>query len=94
MGRSAWAQIKLSKNFNVNVYRRGLIVLIFSLSLSSLIILLIAYIYINEPERDYYATSGIAPPVKLKSMPTPNMSSQPLLNPDPPTDNEQRVIPQ
>lgn len=94
MGRSVWAQIKLSKNFNVNVYRRGLSFLIVALLISVLITVLIAYIYLNEPERDYYATSGVAPPIKLQSMPTPNMSSQPLLAPDPPTDDGQRVIPQ
>ena len=94
MGRSTWAQIKLSKHFNVNVYRRALSVLIFSLLLSVLIIILISYMYLHEPERDYYATSGITPPIKLQSRATPNMTSQPLLGADPPMDDEQRAIPQ
>jgi intracellular multiplication protein IcmM len=94
MSRSTWAQIKLRRYFNVNVYRRGLTVLIGSLLLSVLMTIVIAYMYLNEPERDYYATSGIAPPVKLQPMVTPNMTTQPMLKSDPEMDDEQRVIPQ
>jgi intracellular multiplication protein IcmM len=94
MSRSTWAQIKLHKNFNVNIYRVGLSFLIFSVVLSILLGLCISYIYLNEPERDFYATSGITPPVKLESMFVPNMSSNSLLDADPPADNGQRLIPQ
>lgn len=94
MSREAWSLIKHNKNFNVHVYRRGLIVLIISICLSCIFAGLMFYIYVNLPERDYYATSGITPPIKLKSMPTPNESSEPLLEADPPTDDTPRVIPQ
>ncbi|BCA94122.1 phosphoesterase [Legionella antarctica] len=94
MSRETWALIKHKKNFNVHVYRRGLFLVMISLSLSSIIGLLMFYIYINEPERDYYATSGITPPIKLKPMLAPNASSNALLPPDPPTDDVQRFIPQ
>lgn len=94
MSREAWLLIKRNKNFNVNIYRGGLVALICSLLVSSIIGGSIFYIYLHQPERDYYATSGVTPPVKLKSMPTPNESSVPLLEPDPPTDNVPRVIPQ
>lgn len=94
MSRESWALIKQNKNFNVHIYRRGLILLLISLGLNCGLVVLIYYIHIHEPERDFYATSGIAPPVQLKPMLTPNMSSEPLLEPDPPNDNLQRVIPQ
>lgn len=94
MSRETWALIKCKKNFNVHVYRRGLFLIIISLLLNVIIGLLMFYIYVNEPERDYYATSGITPPIKLKSMSAPNASPNALLPPDPPTDDVQRVIPQ
>jgi intracellular multiplication protein IcmM len=94
MGRNAWALIKADKNFNVHIYRRGLTFLILSLLLSGALGGVIAKIYLNEPERDYYATSGITPPIKLTPMLTPNMSSQALLDPDPIVGTEAKVIPQ
>jgi intracellular multiplication protein IcmM len=56
--------------------------------------LFISYIYLHEPQRDYYATSGISPPIKLDYMLTPNMSDHPLLDSDPPLDDKIREIPQ
>ena len=94
MSRENWLLIKRNKNFNVNIYRSGLVALILSLLMSTIIGLLIFYVYLHLPERDYYATSGVTPPIKLKSMPTPNESSVPLLEPDPPTDDVPRIIPQ
>lgn len=94
MSRETWALIKQNKNFNVHVYRRGLLLLILSLILSCTIGLLMFHIYINQPERDFYATSGITPPIKLSPLLAPNASSKALLDPDPPTDDVQRVIPQ
>lgn len=94
MGKQVWAQIKLSKNFNVRVYRLSITLLVCSLMINILIGLLIAIVHLHEPERDYYATSGIAPPVQIQSMSAPNESSQPLLGSDPKTDEVQLVIPQ
>lgn len=94
MNRESWGIIKDSKIFNVNVYRRGLTTVIISLGLSCFLGILMFYVYITEPERDYYATNGVAPPVKLTSMATPNTSSKALLDPDPPTEFEDKVIPQ
>jgi intracellular multiplication protein IcmM len=94
MSRETWALIKNKKNFNVHVYRRGLFLIIISLLLNVIIGLLMFYFYVNQPERDYYATNGITPPIKLTSMSAPNASSKALLPPDPPTDDVQRVIPQ
>lgn len=94
MSKEEWAQIKKNKNFNVHIFRRGLTFLIFLLACNIVMGVLISFIYLNEPEHDFYATSGIAPPVQLKPMAEPNKSSQPLLEPDPPTDDTERVIPE
>lgn len=94
MKSETWNVIKNSKSFNVNIYRRGLVALIISLLLSCTFAVLLFYTYLSEPERDYYATNGVTPPVKLKALFAPNMSPQALLEPDPPTDNDVRVIPQ
>lgn len=94
MSREAWNLIKQNKNFNIHVYRRGITALIVSLGLSSIFVLLMFYAYSIEPEPDYYATNGITPPIKLKPLLVPNNSSTALLEPDPPNDNETRVIPQ
>ncbi|MDW8867305.1 type IVB secretion system protein IcmM/DotJ [Legionella pneumophila] len=93
MSRETWALIKRNKNFNVHIYRRGLTLLILSLGLSCGLSGLIYYVHMHEPERDFYATSGITPPIQLKPMPTPNMSSEALLPPDPPDEDLQRIIP-
>jgi intracellular multiplication protein IcmM len=94
MSRENWALIKRNKNFNVNVYRRGLSFLIFILFLNVGMGALIAYIYLHQPERDFYATSGVAAPIQLTVMLAANMSSQPMLPPDPPMDDGARIIPQ
>lgn len=94
MNRETWYIIRNSKSFNVNVYRRGLVALIISLLLSTILGVCIFYKYVSKPERDYYATSGETPPVKLKSMSTPNMSSTALLDPDPQSGVEDKEIPQ
>lgn len=94
MSKTTWALIKSDKNFNVQVYRRGLTFLIISLLLSGALGIFIAKIFLHEPERDYYSTDGVTPPVQLKAMFSRNMSSQALLDPDPATFNEEKVIPQ
>ncbi|MBI2785994.1 MAG: phosphoesterase [Legionella longbeachae] len=95
MNRGAWEQIKKSKNFNVNTYRRGLIALNISLMLSCIFVLLLCYIYLTEPEGDFYATSGIVPPITLQPLLAPNFTSDPLLPPDPQVEEvENKVIPE
>jgi intracellular multiplication protein IcmM len=94
MSRESWYLIKHNKNFNVNVYRRGLLLIIISVIISCIIGILMFYVYLNQPERDYYATSGIAPPIKLNGLTAPNETANPLLPPDPPVEDVQRVIPQ
>ncbi len=94
MNREMWGIIKNSKAFNVNVYRRGLTSIIVSLGLSCFFGLLLFYLYLSQPERNYYATNGVTPPVQLKPLSARNMSSNALLEPDPPSVPEQKLIPQ
>jgi intracellular multiplication protein IcmM len=94
MSRVSWDVIKRSKGFYINSYRLGLMALIISMLLNCFFGAMIAYIQLTEPERDFYATSGIAPPIQLKALLTPNYSSSPLLPPDPPAENENKLIPQ
>ena len=68
--------------------------LVVSLGLNLLLGLAIYYLHMHQPERDYYATSGIIPPIKLTPMAEPNYSATPLLEPDPTNDDEPKVIPQ
>lgn len=94
MSRDTWSLIKNSKRFDVHVYRRGLIALIVSLLLSGILGLVQFYIYLSEPERNYYATSGVAPPIKLTPMLAPNYSTKALLPPDPLSESEEKTIPE
>ncbi|PWY56959.1 phosphoesterase [Legionella qingyii] len=94
MSRETWELIKNSKNFYVISYRRGLITLIISLIVNCIFGVLIAYIHLTEPERDYYATSGISPPIQLQPLLAPNFTANALLPPDPPAESEDKLIPQ
>lgn len=94
MSRENWALIKRGKNFNVNIYRRGLTVLNIFLVLSGVMSGILFYLYLHQPERNYYATSGVVPPVMLQALSEPNRLGVALLEPDPPDDNTPRVIPE
>jgi intracellular multiplication protein IcmM len=94
MNRESWSLVKQGKSFNVNVYRRGLSAVIISLGLSCALGIVMFYLYLSEPERDYYATNGVTPPVQLTPRETPNMSPKALLDPDPQTSPEEKLIPQ
>lgn len=95
MSREAWRLIKRSKRFYVNTYRRAGTVLIFSMLINVLFGLGIYYTYFNRSAPDFYATSGITPPVMLSAMTAPNMKSVPLLANEPENNNnDEKVIPQ
>jgi intracellular multiplication protein IcmM len=94
MSSETWTLIKNSKNFNVRILRRGSSVLIASLVLNLIFGVSIFYRYLHLPPRDYYATSGITPPVMLTALKAPNYTAQALLPPDPPIENVEKVIPQ
>ncbi|KTC85953.1 MULTISPECIES: type IVB secretion system protein IcmM/DotJ [Legionella] len=94
MSRETWNTIINSKSFYVRTYRMGGRTLIISLIINILLGLAIYYLYFHQPERDFYATSGITPPIQLKPMDEPNYSATPLLAPDPIENNTVKVIPQ
>lgn len=89
-----WSVLKQSKNFNSEIYRRGLLALLISLTLNGLLSLYLVYRYINQPAADYYSTNGVTAPLKLRAMLNPNYSSEYLLPSDIPTDDTSRLIPQ
>ncbi len=94
MSRDTWGLIKKRKNFYAGIYRSGLTSLICSLIISVFLGGVIIVLYLQQPERDYYATSGVTAPLELKVMMTPNKSSTPLLAPDIVEDEDTKVIPQ
>jgi intracellular multiplication protein IcmM len=94
MTRETWDTIRQSKAFYILTYRKGIRWVMLSLTLNFILSLAIYYAHFNTPEPDFYATSGIAPPIKLTPLNAPNYSSTPLLEPDPVTEDETRVIPQ
>lgn len=94
MSRLTWDLIKKRSDFHVNLYRRELIVLLISLLLSTAMVVLIFYLYLNVPQRDFYATDGITPPIKLNPLMEPNNSPVALLEPDPPEVVETKKIPE
>lgn len=93
MSRRQLAARKRSKFFYVHAYRTALKLSIFSCLLSVMLIGLIWSVYKKQPERDYYATSGIASPVQLTAILKPNDSSTPLLQADPEEVSEVKIIP-
>lgn len=94
MGRETWDTIKQSKAFYIRTYRKGGTFVIVSLLVNLLLSLAIYYVHFHQPNPDFYATSGITPPIQLTALNAPNDSSTPLLEPDPATEDETRVIPQ
>lgn len=94
MSRETWNVIKNSKTFYIQTYRRGSKYLIVSGCINLLLCLIIYYLHLHQPERDFYATSGITPPIKLNPLNEPNYTGTALLAPDPTNDDEVKVIPQ
>lgn len=75
-------------------YRWGVIVLLASVALNVLLGFAIFQIYFNEPERDFYATDGVTPPVKLAPIDHPNDSSSALLADEQNNYDNGRAVPQ
>jgi intracellular multiplication protein IcmM len=93
MSRETWGIIRNSKSFYIRTYRAAGKSLVISLFINFLLSLAIYYFYFHQPIRDYYSTSGITPPVKLKPLNEPNYSTTPLLETDPAEDNPIKIIP-
>ncbi len=94
MSRETWNTIKQSKFFYVQIYRKALRLLIGSLAVNLLLFFAIYFVYLQEPENDYYATSGITAPVKLTLLLAPNYSDTALLPEETSEGESPKVIPQ
>lgn len=94
MSRETWNIIRNSKSFYIQTYRRAGKYLIVSGCINLLLCLIIYYLHFHQPVRDFYATSGITPPIKLNPLKTPNYSGTALLDPDPTNNDDVKVIPQ
>lgn len=94
MSREAWNLIKHSKRFYVSTFRRAGTALIFSVLVNVSLGAALCFVYINQPEHDFYATNGITPPEELTPMDVPNNTSAALLANDPDSGNETKIIPQ
>lgn len=92
MSRSKWEVVKHSKAFFIRNYRHSLNALMISLALNVLLCGAIYYLHFHEPAPNFYATSGIVPPVGLPPLSAPNTLSTPLLEDEPLTDTEKKTI--
>lgn len=79
MSRDAWTITKNSKRFYVHTYRKVGNMLLISVMANLLLIMAIHYIYFNQSEPNFYATSGVTAPIELVPMDEPNYTSVPLL---------------
>lgn len=93
MGRTTWRQIEQSKRFYVKTFRLSGTLLLFSIGLNMGLLLLINLVYFHQPEPDYYATSGVMPPVQLTGL-SEEMAKKSLLADDIPPNNAPKVIPE
>lgn len=93
MSRENWRIIKNKKMFYVTSYRRSCSILLFSLVFNMLLLTFIILSYASRGMPDFYATSGIIPPIQLAPLTSPNFSSEALLPPDPPDEEGTKQIP-
>lgn len=93
MRREVWRLLIASKQFYVKTFRFAETMLIFSLGLSVLLALALCYAYLHIPERHYYVTNGEVPPTELTVLDAPNNTSEPLLEADPDTSDDEKLIP-
>lgn len=89
-----WRERMRAKSFYVISFRKLILFSLCSLAFSLILITDIVWVYFNQPKREYYATSGMAPPVQLLPLSAPNNSSIALLPPDPVLPIEEKSIPQ
>lgn len=94
MGQEAWNTIRKTKGFYVRIYRKAGTYAVVSVGINFFLGLMICYHHFREPTPNFYATSGIVPPVRLFARTTPNYLPTALLAPDPVSGNNKKVIPQ
>ena len=94
MTRSVWRTKIATKSFYVRTYRRICNWILISLLTSIVLSVAISYLFIHQPERQYYATNGITAPVQLTPLDAANKSSNALLQPDPVIPGQTKLIPE
>jgi len=82
---------KLNRYFYVSSYRKVTKVLFWSICLNLVLLVLISFVYVNQPNVLYYGSNGITNPIELTPLNKPNYSSKSLLSEDIPEDNEPAV---
>jgi intracellular multiplication protein IcmM len=94
MPRLVWDLKKKSKNFYMLLFRRAKNMTIIFLFINILLEAALFVVYLNIPERYFYATYGDIPPIQLIPMDEPNYSPFPLLANDDYQDSDARSVPQ
>lgn len=84
--------VKHHKLFYRNLYRRMVRNLFFSLLVMAALTLCIFYLKVTEKKPAYYATNSAGFITTLRELPGPNMSSQAVLQPDPPEEFQTKEL--
>lgn len=87
MTRLTLEEIKQSKNFYRDHFRRLVRVLLGSIFVILFLLMVLAYVVLNRSEPHYNATNSVGFIDRLTPLSQPNMSSQALLPPDPPSES-------
>lgn len=92
MSIQAVRQVKTSKVFYRNGFRKVIVLIFFSLILNGILSFGIYNIIIHQKVPAFYSTNGLTPPGELEPLSEPNYASQALLPPDPDSDENDEVI--
>lgn len=93
MSREIWNIQVASKNFYVRVYRWGLNTLMLSVTANIAFVYIDWVYYLHQPDRVYYATSGVTAPIGLTWLSRPNDTSTFLLPSAPIEPEEPKPLP-
>ncbi len=86
MARLTLDEVKQSKNFYRNNFHRVMKALLISICVILFLLMVLAYVVLNRPTPNYYSTNSVGFIDLLTPLSKPNMSSEALLPPDPPSD--------
>ena len=85
-------EIKRSKHFYRDGFRRTVLALAVSYAIMVVLIVAILYTKLTLKAPDYYATNSAGFITPLKAMDHPNTSSKALLKPDPPEEANKKQV--
>lgn len=92
MSIQAVRQVKTSKVFYRNGFRKAIVLIFFSLILNGILSFGIYNQIIHQKVPAYYSTNGMTPPGELEPLSEPNYSSKALLPPDPDSVDDDEVV--